>query len=80
MSHTLSDAVSRVAQEAQAVAVARRELEEDELARLFGKPLPADLPRQPVAVPASASQSVIQPTTAPPQPQIIQSRNWWRNQ
>jgi hypothetical protein len=81
----LSDAVSRVAQEAQAVSIARRELEEDEIARLFGKPLPSDLPRQPVVAPAVApqpqTQAVGQGGAAPqPQPQVVPSRNWWRNQ
>jgi hypothetical protein len=80
----LSEAVQRVAQEAQAVTYARRELEEDELTTLLGHPLPADLPVQPT-LPA---RKVVTPAPSPHVPvageapvQILQpGRPWWRGQ
>jgi hypothetical protein len=86
----LSEAVQRMAGEAQAVAVAKRELEDDEIERLFGGPLPqvvpvpvqpVQQPTTPVAQPAPTNghnhtvQS--QPSTPTQQPQVV-SRQWWR--
>jgi hypothetical protein len=77
----LSDAVQRMASEAQAVATAKRELEDDEIERLFGGPLP-----QPVPVPTIVPQTPTnghnhtvqtQPSSPSPQPQVV-SRQWWR--
>jgi hypothetical protein len=74
----LAQIVQRIAGEAEATAVARRELDEDEIARLFGGPLPT-----PVAVPAPQQtrlQQVGSQTTQPaPQQQTVSPRQWWRN-
>jgi hypothetical protein len=71
----LTEALSRAAGEAQAVAIARRELEDEEIASLFGGPVPAPQPQvqqQVVAPPPPVQQTQ-------PQPQVVQSRHWWRN-
>jgi hypothetical protein len=73
----LSETVERIAHEAQASAVAQRELDEEEIARLFGGPLPT-----PVAVPTPAVQTQQVGLGQPPaqQPQTVSPRQWWRNQ
>jgi hypothetical protein len=74
----LSHTVQRIASEAEATAVAHRELDEDEIARLFGAPLPT-----PVAVPVAPQNQMQQVGTQAQQPapqqQPVSSRQWWRN-
>ena len=74
----LAESVSRVAQEAQAVTIARRELEEGEIVALLGQPVPAVTSPQPI-LPA---RKVVPVPSVPAEqaPQVVQTRNWWRNQ
>ena len=85
----LSESVQRVAQEAQAASVARRELDEEEISQLLGKPLPENLPPQPILParkiidPVGQAQPVTQPTLQAQEPpmQVLQAgRPWWRGQ
>jgi len=72
----LSETVERIAGEAQASAVAQRELDEEEIARLFGGPLPT-----PVAVPTPVQTQQVGLGQPPAQqPQTVSPRQWWRNQ
>jgi hypothetical protein len=80
----LSEAVQRMATDAQSVAVARRELEDEEIERLFGGPIPqpVPIPAQPVQqqqTPTNGHNHTVQaqPSTPAQQPQVV-SRQWWR--
>lgn len=80
----LAESIQRAASEAQAAALARRELEDDEIQRLFGASLPPQTANAPVAqtpatqVPTTAPQTT--PTTqAAPQQQTVSRGAWWRN-
>jgi hypothetical protein len=85
----LSETVQRMASEAQAVAVAKRELEEEEIERLFGGPIPQPVTLVPQSAPQTAPQNAqtppnnhqhtvqVQPTAPTQQPQVV-SRQWWR--
>lgn len=71
----LSDAMQQITQEAQAIALARQELADQEIAGLLGQAAPV------VAPPITKSLLTPQPPAvqeAPPQ-QVVQSRQWWRN-
>lgn len=83
----LTESLSRAASEAQSVAIARRELEDEEIAALFGAPLPPvqqpvqappQVATQPVVAPPLVQQQVGQATPVPA-PQPVQPRQWWRN-
>ena len=80
----LSETVQHVALEAQAASTARRELEEDEIVTLFGKPIPAAMPVEPVVQtrqPAVAPPTrVVQPTDEPKVQVLQPGRPWWRGQ
>jgi hypothetical protein len=81
----LSDAMQQVATEAQAVALARQELADQELSGLLGTSHTSHTQAAPVAIPAP------QPVTKPlltPQPQVQETQTqqqvgqgqpWWRN-
>ncbi|MBC8103936.1 MAG: hypothetical protein H7Z41_15285 [Cytophagales bacterium] len=76
----LSDAMQQVATEAQAVTLARQELADQEIAGLLGTPPVAPVARpaaQPVAKPLLTPQQPVAET--PPQQQVGQGRQWWRN-
>ena len=73
----LAESVSRVAHEAQAVTIARRELEEGEIVALLGQPIPSVSPQ-----PILPARKVVPVPSVPTEqsPQVVQTRNWWRNQ
>jgi hypothetical protein len=85
LTSALSDAMQQVATETHAVALARQELADQELSGLLGTaPLqhsqaaPAVIPiPQPVAKPLLTPQPQVQET--PPQQQVGQGKQWWRN-
>lgn len=75
----LSDAVTRVASEATAVAVAHRELDDLEIERLLGYPAP---PVEAIPIPKPVVQQPTPQTVQPQQPakppvQQVGSRRWW---
>jgi hypothetical protein len=72
----LSEAVQRVAREAQASAQARREIEEMDLVALYGGPIPAPQPQAIPTVPVTPTGTV-QPQQPAPQ-QVVRPGKWWR--
>ncbi|MES2459401.1 MAG: hypothetical protein V4671_02370 [Armatimonadota bacterium] len=81
----LSDAMQQVATETHAIALARQELADQELSGLLGttpvqhsQAAPAVIPApQPVEKPLLTPQPQVQ--EAPPQQQVGQGKQWWRN-
>jgi hypothetical protein len=81
----LSDAMQHVATEAQAIALARQELADQEISELLGtthtQAAPVAIPApQPVTKPLLTPQPQVQET--PPQQQQVgqgQGQPWWRN-
>ncbi|MDX1934241.1 MAG: hypothetical protein SFU56_16695 [Capsulimonadales bacterium] len=75
----LSSALQRVSGEAKAVALARQELENEELERMYGAPLPVP---NPVTTPAVQPVRPNNPGPTGPMPAPPASGNrgpWWRN-
>ena len=78
--NALSDAMQHIAQEAQAVSLARQELADQEIMGLMGTPQTVSVAQpaaQPIAKPLLTPQQPVQET--PPQQQVGQGRQWWRN-
>jgi hypothetical protein len=86
----LSETVNRVTAEAEAAALAHRELQDDEIAALLGRALPAPqagtispapvAPRtQPVAQPVQPAQQQTVGGAAATSTSPTPSRKWWRN-
>lgn len=85
---SLSSAMQQIAQESEAIALARQELAEQELADLLGQGNAAGSSAgaapvaQPVAQPAPTA-SLLQPQNPPPAPpqtqQVGQGKPWWQN-
>ncbi len=85
----LSDAMQQVATETHAIALARQELADQEIAALMGTsqtphthhtqaaPAPAVPAAQPMSKPLLTPQPQVQET--PPQQQVGQGQPWWRN-
>jgi hypothetical protein len=80
MTTALSDAMQQIAVETQAVTLARQELADQEIAGLLGTTQAAPAPLtvvQPIAKPLLTPQPPVVET--PPQQQVGQSKQWWRN-